>query len=97
MNDDIENWESLYDVADEDGRENSLLNTLSNTKQRYTNDQIAGSGAMKKIIRTTDNVSGRIVAKAVLKNSQDEQTVESFLREAKDHCYAPASEYCSTL
>ncbi|MDD7985110.1 serine/threonine-protein kinase [Lentisphaera marina] len=83
MNDDIESWESLYDVADEDGRENSLLNTLSNIDKRYTNAQLAGSGAMKKIIRTTDNVSGRIVAKAVLKSSQDEQTVESFLREAR--------------
>ena len=77
------NWETLFDQADEDGRENSLFHSISSVNKRYGEDEIAGSGAMKNIIRTEDKVSGRVIAKAVLKNPDDEQAVESFLREAR--------------
>jgi serine/threonine protein kinase len=83
MNDDVNNWETLFDKADEDGRENSLLYALSNIETRYGKPELAGSGAMKDIIRTEDTVSGRVIAKAVLKNPDDDQIVESFLREAR--------------
>ncbi|EDM26959.1 probable serine/threonine-protein kinase pknB [Lentisphaera araneosa HTCC2155] len=83
MDDEKHSWENLYELADEDGRENSLLNALWSVEERYQDSDLAGTGAMKKIIRAEDKVSGRVIAKAVLKNSQDEQTVESFLREAR--------------
>ncbi|MDD7985059.1 protein kinase [Lentisphaera marina] len=83
MDDEINNWKSLYKLAEEDGRENSLLYSLWNVENRYESSEITGSGAMKNIIRTEDTVSGRVIAKAVLKNPQDEQAVESFLREAR--------------
>ena len=77
------NWEVLFDQADEDGRENSLFQSISTVEERYGEDEITGSGAMKNIIRTEDKVSGRVIAKAVLKNPDDDQAVESFLREAR--------------
>ena len=83
MDEEESNWENLFDRADEDGRENSLYRSISKVDSRYGDPEIAGSGAMKNIIRTEDKVSGRLIAKAVLKNPDDEQAVESFLREAR--------------
>ena len=83
MSDNTDSWETLFDRADEDGRDNSLFYALSNIENRYAKPEIAGSGAMKNIIRTEDMVSGRVIAKAVLKNPDDDQTIESFLREAR--------------
>ena len=83
MSETEDNWEALFDRADEDGRENSLYESISRVDDRYEDDDLAGTGAMKNIIRTEDNISGRLIAKAVLKNPNDEQIVESFLREAR--------------
>jgi len=83
MENEVNNWETLFDQADEHGRENSLFQSISSVDNRYGEDEITGSGAMKNIIRTEDKVSGRVIAKAVLKNPDDDQAVESFLREAR--------------
>ena len=76
-------WETLFDRADEDGRENSLLNKISKVEHRYENLELAGVGAMKRVFRTVDKVSDRVIAKAVLKDPDNDQAVESFLREAR--------------
>ncbi|NQZ56495.1 MAG: protein kinase [Lentisphaeraceae bacterium] len=83
MDDDKNNWLDLFERANEDGRSESLLHKLSHIEQRYHKLDLLGSGAMKNVIRTEDVVSGRTVAKAVLKHSGGEQVIEAFLREAR--------------
>ncbi|NQZ57039.1 MAG: hypothetical protein HRT88_06160 [Lentisphaeraceae bacterium] len=83
MNDETKSWADLYDCADGDDRDESLLHLISHADSRYLSIELAGTGAMKKIICTEDKISGRTVAKALLKDPQDQQNIEPFLREAR--------------
>ncbi|EDM26952.1 probable serine/threonine-protein kinase pknB [Lentisphaera araneosa HTCC2155] len=83
MSEDESIWETLFDRADEDGREKSLLNRISTVENRYETLEVAGAGAMKRVFRTNDRVSDRLIARAVLKDPENDQAVESFLREAR--------------
>ncbi|MDD7985003.1 serine/threonine-protein kinase [Lentisphaera marina] len=76
-------WETLFDRADEEGRESSLFNRVSNVDKRYEIVELAGAGAMKRVFRTHDRVADRVIAKAILKDPENDQAIESFLREAR--------------
>lgn len=76
-------WANLYDQAEEDSQNDSLLHKLRNVDVRYLALGSAGTGAMKQVTRTEDRTTGRHIARATLIDHQDDRSVEMFLREAR--------------
>ena len=61
----------------------SLQKEITSIERRYTNESHFASGGMKVIIACQDEATGRLVAKAVMKETGTEANRESFLREAR--------------
>ena len=61
----------------------SLYKSLENVKDRYINGVSIGKGGMKEILRVDDRMTGRPVAKAVMKNIKSRESVEQFIQEAR--------------
>ena len=60
-----------------------ILDDFLTTEDRYQESKIVDQGGMKKIIKTTDSLTSRSVAKALLIDYEDEDKVERFLKEAR--------------
>ncbi len=60
-----------------------LSERLDSVTERYLIGEQIGEGAMKKIYCAHDAMTGRDVAMAVLKDTENETMVEAFLREAQ--------------
>lgn len=60
-----------------------LYDEIISIDDRYCQSSIVDQGGVKKIFKTTDSLTNRPVAKAVLINCEDEEKVERFLREAR--------------
>jgi len=70
--------------------EGSLLEHIKSLKLRYLSQEVVGESAMKRIVTTRDEATGRLVAMALQKNVEDlnkHQQVENFLREARITAY----------
>lgn len=52
--------------------------------ERYTGDEPAGEGGAKKVYKSTDRITGRILARAFPK-FDDDRSCEDFIREARLH------------
>ena len=74
--------ESLFDKAVEIDS-HSIYESVKNIDQRYDNEVIFAGGAVKDISSCTDQATGRLIAKAVLKEAKSDADYESFLREAR--------------
>ena len=77
----------LSDFFDEaisdDSQPGALYQEVNSCLERYNETGELGIGGMKKITLVSDRLTGRQVAKAVLKKDADSRTVERFLREAR--------------
>ena len=56
---------------------------LQSSNERYSNQEFLAAGGVKNIYSIYDTLTGRFVAKAILKDSSDKVKVESFLKEAR--------------
>ena len=75
---------SLDDISEEDLNYAFPLQTdLSSNSEQYTEHEDIAEGGVKRIIRVKDRKTDRSVAKAVLLDKSDRESVESFLREAR--------------
>ena len=83
MNEELNRLSELYDQVELESQSESLFESLINADLRYLRLIEVGTGAVKEIFRTEDRKTGRIVAMARLKDSEDLRTVEAFLREAR--------------
>lgn len=63
--------------------ESSILNSVMNSTERYTDRKHLAEGAMKVILECHDAVTGRKVAMAFPKHFEEKESVEQFLREAR--------------
>ena len=63
--------------------ESSILNSVTNSTERYTEREHLAEGAMKVIMQCKDTVTGRKVAMAFPKQYEEKESVEQFLREAR--------------
>ena len=63
--------------------EQSLLHSVTNFEERYIEREPLAEGAMKAILKCKDTVTGRYVALAFPKNTEEKESVELFLREAR--------------
>ena len=70
--------ESLFDKAVEIDS-HSIYESVKNIDQRYDNETIFAGGAVKDISSCMDQATGRLVAKAVLKEAKSDADYESFL------------------
>ena len=61
----------------------ALFDDILTVEERYQQSRIINQGGMKKILKTTDAYTNRPVAKAILRDFEDPEKVESFLREAR--------------
>ncbi|MCH2208778.1 MAG: serine/threonine protein kinase [Lentisphaerales bacterium] len=73
---------SFTDLFDE-AVEMSLSQDIKNISARYSGSDFLAAGGMKRIYVTKDNLTDRDVAKAVLKDTDDETKVERFFFEAR--------------
>ncbi|MCM8530448.1 MAG: serine/threonine protein kinase, partial [Lentisphaeraceae bacterium] len=69
--------ESLHSLSDE----------LESIDKRYLQTKHLASGGMKDIYICKDNVTNRLIAKAVLKGDKSKTAIEDFLREARLTAY----------
>ena len=60
-----------------------LSQEIKDCPQRYDEGEFLASGGMKRIWVTTDQMTGRPVAKAMLKNDADQLKIEKFFHEAR--------------
>ena len=60
-----------------------LSQEIKDCPQRYDEGKFLASGGMKRICVTTDQMTGRPVAKAMLKNDADPVKIEKFFHEAR--------------
>lgn len=60
-----------------------LSQEIKDCPQRYDEGEFLASGGMKRICVTTDQMTGRPVAKAMLKDNSDSVRVEKFFHEAR--------------
>ena len=88
---DVQQIEKLYkksaNLRQTDG---SLLEHIKSLKLRYLSQEVVGEGAMKRIVTTRDEATGRLVAMALQKNLQginQSAQIENFLREARITAY----------
>ena len=61
----------------------SLYEEINGLGRRYTGEKQFASGGMKVITVCQDEATGRLIAKAVMKETGSESDVEQFLREAR--------------
>ena len=61
----------------------ALSQEIKDCPQRYDEGEFLASGGMKRICVTTDQMTGRPVAKAMLKDNSDSVRVEKFFHEAR--------------
>ena len=73
---------SFTDLFDE-AVDMSLSQDIKNISARYSGSDFLAAGGMKRIYVTKDNLTDRDVAKAVLKDTDDETKVERFFFEAR--------------
>lgn len=73
---------NLFDEAFEPC-ESEVYKEVATCDERYQARGELGEGGMKKILLVEDKLTGRKVAKAILKKKSDSQAVERFLREAR--------------
>ena len=73
---------SFFDEAVE-GSSVSLFDEINDIGRRYTGEKHFASGGMKVITVCQDEATGRLLAKAVMKESGSDADVEQFLREAR--------------
>ncbi|MCM8537278.1 MAG: protein kinase [Lentisphaeraceae bacterium] len=73
---------SFYDEAMEIAPSN-LYKEITEISRRYIGERQFALGGMKAITVCQDEATGRLLAKAVMKESSSEAEVESFLREAR--------------
>ena len=73
---------SFADLYDE-VQKMQLHHEIRNISERYSDEVFLAEGGMKKIYKTQDNLTDRVVAKARLKNSEDEKAIERFFFEAR--------------
>lgn len=60
-----------------------IFDDILTIEERYKESRIINQGGMKKILKTTDSLTNRPVAKAILIDFEDSTKTESFLREAR--------------
>ena len=60
-----------------------IFDEIAANEDRYNQGVLINQGGMKKIIKTTDALTGRPVAMACLHDPENPQKVERFLREAR--------------
>ena len=60
-----------------------LFDDILTVEERYQHANVINKGGMKKILKTTDVLTNRPVAKATLIDFEDLEKVENFLREAR--------------
>ena len=71
-------------IRDEEEKDSkSLYKTIEKVDQRYINEIPLAKGGMKEILRVEDLMTGRAVAKAVIKNLKSAESVEQFIQEAR--------------
>ena len=73
----------LYEEELADDESALIYSQLDQLEERYIHPEEIAQGGMKKIIKTTDSITNRPVAKAVLLDFEDSDKVENFLREAR--------------
>jgi eukaryotic-like serine/threonine-protein kinase len=61
----------------------ALFDDILTIEERYQESRVINHGGMKKIFKITDTLTNRSVAKATLKDFEDSDKVENFLREAR--------------
>ncbi|WDE96443.1 serine/threonine-protein kinase [Lentisphaera profundi] len=64
-------------------QESELISSLKDIQERYLDKRALGEGGMKLIESFEDQVSGRRVAKARIKNCQSAADIDNFIREAR--------------
>ena len=75
---------SIDDISAEDlNYAFPLQSDLSSNEEQYTEHEDIAEGGVKRIIRVKDRKTDRSVAKAVLLDQTDRESIESFLREAR--------------
>ena len=80
----LEMFESINtDLLQYSGESQPLYDELLSAGKRYSKGAVINRGGMKEIIKTTDSMTGREVAKAVLIDFEDPVKKENFLREAR--------------
>ena len=73
-----------FDLAAEDMETpQPIFDEIAANEERYNQGVLINQGGMKKIIQTTDALTGRPVAMAVLHEPENPRKVERFLREAR--------------
>ena len=73
-------WARIYDLADEPGEEAS---SSEGRKRGEASGELVAMGGMKKIYRHYDSLTGREIARAVLRDPDSEMMRERFVREAR--------------
>ena len=73
-----------FNLASEDvSTPQPIFDEIAANEKRYDQGVLINQGGMKKILQTTDTLTGRPVAMATLLKPDDPQKVERFLREAR--------------
>jgi len=70
-------------VQEESPEDSSLFSALKKTDERYSIGKSLARGGMKEIFEVEDYMTGRPVAKAVMKNLETNEVVEQFIQEAR--------------
>ena len=61
----------------------AIFDDILTVEERYCQSSVINQGGMKKILKTTDSLTNRPVAKAILIDFEDLHKTENFLREAR--------------
>ena len=76
----------FYDsaIAGEDELdEASIVTELDSIEQRYGEEQQIAEGGMKQILKTHDTITGRTVAKGIIKSKTSNEQLDKFVDEVQ--------------
>ena len=77
---------SFYDSAlagEDELEEASIVTELDGIEERYSADEKIAEGGMKKIIKTHDSITGRTVAKGIIKCKTTNEQLDKFVDEVR--------------
>ncbi|WDE98753.1 serine/threonine-protein kinase [Lentisphaera profundi] len=77
----LNHFDAAFDEPEQDYLR--LLEELEIGDERYDVKSTVNEGGMKYIVETYDELTKRSIAKAVMKNADDQETVKNFIREAR--------------